>query len=102
MAAPLSRFVLRTLVFDHYSGIGQVEFTTIMVVFRSLYCQGGSPPCFGPLLYSNADLTCAECNGFPVGIANERENAKAFQLTTPVIAGYRDRPELIFASSFEG
>lgn len=87
--------------FGHYSNVGQGEFTTIMVVNRALYCQGGSPPCFEPLMYSNADLTCSECNGFPIGIANERENAKAFMLTTPVIAGYRDRPELIFASGFE-
>lgn len=88
--------------FGHYSDVGKGEFTTIMVVDRTRYCQGGSPPCFEPLLYSNADLTCSECNGFPVGIANVRENAKAFMLTAPMIAGYRDRPELIFASGFEG
>ena len=79
-----------------------IKFTTIMMANKTLYCQGGSPPCTFVLLYSNADLTCPECNGFPIGITNVRENAKAFQLTTPVIAEYRDRPELIFASSFEG
>ncbi|MBY6205867.1 zinc-dependent metalloprotease family protein [Halomonas denitrificans] len=88
--------------FGHYSNADTGgAFTTLMTVNWPLWCGGGSPPCTQPLLFSNADIVCAQCNGFPAGIPNVRENAKAFVLTAPVIANYRDRPEIIFASSFE-
>lgn len=93
-------FASYAFAFGHYSDVSEGAFTTIMVINRINYCTQ-FPLCSTPLLYSNADLTCPDCNGFPVGVPNARENAKAFALTTPVIAGYPDRPDFIFSSSFE-
>lgn len=58
--------------------------------------SNGAPPV---LIFSTP--TAVDFSGHPFGVVDEADNARTFNDLGPIYAGFRDRPDAMFADSFE-